>query len=114
MEPLAQRTERLAVEVRALVRRVPRTITNCEDAKQLVRSSGSVAANQIEADNPLGEADQLMKFRLCRKEARETGLWLRLLDVADDAALLAERIRLEDETRQLVAIYSTIIHRREK
>lgn len=97
-EKLAVRTERFAREVRALVRSLPRTVGNVEDAKQAVRSSGSVAANQVEADNPLGDADRLMKFRICRKEARETG---------SEAALM--RNRLDDETRQLAAIYSAII-----
>lgn len=108
-EKLAERTERFAREVRALVRSLPRTIGNMEDAKQAVRSSGSVAAKQIEADNPLGDADRLMKFRICRKEARETGLWLRLfhLETGSEAALM--RDRLDDETRPLAAIYLAII-----
>lgn len=110
-DDLAQRTERFATEVRAFLREIPRTESNREDGKQLVRSSGAVAANHIEADNALGEPDRLMKLRICRKEARESGLWLRLLftDGADD--LDRERDRLEDETRQLVLIYSSIIRR---
>lgn len=110
-DDLAQRTERFAAEVRTFLRNIPRTDSNREDGKQLVRSSGSVAANHIEADNALGDPDRLMKLRICRKEARESGLWLRLLftDGADD--LDRERDRLEDETRQLVLIYSSIIRR---
>jgi four helix bundle protein len=79
-DDLIERTERFADDVRRWVRTLPRTISNAEDVKQLVRSSGSVAANQIEADNALGDQDRLMKFRICRKEARESGLWIRLLD----------------------------------
>lgn len=44
---LEDRTERFAMAVRVFVRQLPRTITNIEDVKQLVRSSGSVAANCI-------------------------------------------------------------------
>lgn len=76
-----------------------------------LRSSGSVAANQIEADNSLSDKDRLMKFRVCRKEARESGLWLRLAFVGEDVALNDEQTRLDDETDQLVRIYSTIIRR---
>ncbi len=79
--------------------------------KQLVRASGSVAANQIEADNALGDRDQLMKFRTCRKEARESGLWLRLMDAVSDAEIQTERDRLADESLQLMRIYSVIIRK---
>jgi len=110
-DDLAGRTERFAALVRLWVRTLPRTISNSEDVKQVVRSSGSVAANQIEADNALGDQDRLMKFRICRKEARESGLWLRLLDTCGDAALEFQRDGLNDEAAQLVRIYSTIINR---
>jgi four helix bundle protein len=79
--------------------------------KQLVRASGSVAANHIEADNALGDQDRLIRFRICRKEAREAGLWLRLMDAGDKVAVQTERGRLVDETDQLMRIYSTIIRR---
>jgi four helix bundle protein len=77
----------------------------------LVRSSGSVAANQIEADNALGDKDRLMKFRISRKEAKESGLWLRLLDLGSSDSLKNAQAVLNDEAGQLVKIYSTIINR---
>lgn len=109
MEDLADRTERFAHEVRRFVRSVPHSISNAEDVRQLVRSSGSIAANHIEADNALGEQDRLMRFRICRKEARESGLWLRLISAGESEALQAEQVRLNDESAQLVRIYSAII-----
>jgi four helix bundle protein len=99
--------ERSALFIRIL----PRTEANREDIKQLVRSSGSVAANQIEADDALGDKDRVMKFRICRKESRESALWLRLLFTGDVAPIEAERVRLADESLQLARIYSTIITR---
>jgi four helix bundle protein len=110
-DDLCERTERFAQDVRHWIRSAPRTESNREDLKQLVRASGSVAANQIEAANALGDRDRLMKFRICRKEAREAGLWLRLMHGGDDTAIIAERTRLEDESRQLMRIYSTIIRK---
>lgn len=108
-EELAIRTERFAKDVRRFVRALPRSVAHVEDAKQFLRSSGSVAANQIEADNPLGARDRIMKFRTCRKEARESGLWLRLFELEELPVVARERERLEGEVRQLVAIYSAII-----
>jgi four helix bundle protein len=86
-----ERTERFADDVRKFMRSLPRTISNAEDVNQVVRSSGSVAANQIEEDNALGDRDRLMKFRICRKEARESGLWIRLLDAGVDQAMTLEK-----------------------
>ena len=42
---LEERTELFAKQVRLFITKIPRTIGNIEDGKQLVRSSGSVGAN---------------------------------------------------------------------
>src|SRR5437588_3545886 len=70
-----------AESVRAFVKRLPRTIGNIEDVRQLVRASGSVAANWIEADEALSKKDFLVRAKICRKEAKESRLFLRLIEV---------------------------------
>ncbi|WP_221033108.1 four helix bundle protein [Actomonas aquatica] len=110
-EDLGPRTERFAREVRAFVKMLPCTVSNREDVKQLVRASGSVAANYIEADDALGPKDKLMRFRICRKEAKESRLWLSLVDVGTAEPLAIERARLVDEAMQFVSIFSAIINR---
>ena len=77
---LEERTAVFAENVRRFVRRLPRTVANIEDVKQLVRASGSVAANCIEANEALGNKDRVMRFRISRKEAKECQLWLRLIN----------------------------------
>ena len=69
---LEERTFRFAESVRAFVKQLPRTISNTEDVRQLVRASGSVAANWIEADEALSKKDFLMRVKICRKEAKES------------------------------------------
>ena len=54
---LEQRTFEFAQSVRTFVKQLPRTVSNTEDIKQLVRASGSVAANWIEADEALSKKD---------------------------------------------------------
>ena len=54
--------------VRGFVKRLPRTIGNTEDVRQLIRASGSVAANWVEADEALSKRDFLMRVKICRKE----------------------------------------------
>src|ERR1700730_15685164 len=77
---LEDRTFLFAESVRGFVKRLPRTIGNTEDVRQLVRASGSVAANWIEADEALSKKDFLMRVKICRKEAKESRLFLRLID----------------------------------
>ncbi|HTX66480.1 MAG TPA: four helix bundle protein [Opitutaceae bacterium] len=103
-----------AEEVRSFVRQLPRTISNIEDVKQLVRASGSVAANLIEADEALGARDRVMRFRICRKEAKESGLWARLSDTGSDQDLDAERRALQQEAHELKLIFTTIIKKLER
>lgn len=103
---LVERTFRFAQRVRKLVNALPRTIANIEDAKQLVRASGSVAANYLEAQEGLSRKDFFYRIKVCRKEARESGLWLRLLEVI--AASEDERNALIREAEELTRIFSAI------
>ena len=106
---LDERTETFARDVRGLIRKLPRTLCNSVDAKQLVRSSGSVGANYLEANEALGGKDFRYRIKISRKEAKESGYWLRLLDCRQVAVLQEERARLEDEARQLVRIFTAIL-----
>lgn len=105
---LIRRTFEFAQGVRRFVNRLPRSLASIEDAKQLVRASGSVAANYLESQEGLSRKDFFYRIRICRKEARESGLWLRLLDVASPSALASERDLLADEAEQLTRIFSSI------
>jgi len=89
------------------VKTLPRTLSNTEDIRQLVRASGSVAANWIEADEALSRKDFLMRAKICRKEAKESRLFLRLLDVGIDNA--NSRDAHAAEARELTLIFSAII-----
>ena len=77
---LDDRTFLFAESVRAFVKQLPRTMSNTEDVRQLVRASGSVAGNWIEADEAFSKKDFLMRVKICRKEAKESRLFLRLID----------------------------------
>ena len=76
---LEERTFLFAKECRIYIQKLPKTISNIEDGKQLVRSSGSVGANYIEANEKLGEKDLSFRLKIARKEAKESKYWLRLL-----------------------------------
>jgi four helix bundle protein len=106
---LEDRTFLFAESIRGFVKRLPRTISNTEDVRQLVRASGSVAANWIEADEALSKKDFLLRAKICRKEAKESRLFLRLLDAGLAKEDLAKRDALATEAHELTLIFSTII-----
>ncbi len=70
---LEGRTLTFAKDVRSLLKRVPVTMAAREDGSQLLRASGSVGANYIEANESLSKRDFLMRIKICRKEAKECG-----------------------------------------
>lgn len=102
-----------AKRVRAFVKKLPRTICNIEDVKQLVRASGSVGANYIEANEALSKKDFRMRIRISRKESKESRYWLRLLDTHADPALNTERDELMQEATELMCIFGSILQKSE-
>jgi four helix bundle protein len=110
---LEDRTFRFAESVRTFVKQLPRSLSNAEDVRQLVRASGSVAANWIEADEALSKKDFLMRVKICRKEAKESRLFLRLLDVGLTKSSTAARDMLTAEASELLLIFSSIISKSE-
>ena len=110
---LEERTFEFAKDVRSFVKKLPRTICNYEDVKQVVRSSGSVGANYIEANEALSKKDFRQRVRIARKEAKETRYWLRLLDTGNDPELCKGREHLIQECGELLKILSAICNKAE-
>ena len=90
---------------------LPKTIGNMEDARQLVRSSGSVGANYIEANESLSKKDFICRIKICRKEAKETRYWLRLVEAPDETG--PERDALVQEAQELMNIFGAIVRKSE-
>src|SRR5262245_16404160 len=108
-----ERTYQFSQRIRKFVRALPRTVSNLEDVKQVVRPSGSIGANYIAANESLGKKDFLMHIRVSRKESKESRYWLRLLDTRDDAVISKERDWLVGESTELLKIFSAIIRNSE-
>ena len=85
-----------------------KTTSNIEDGKQLIRSSGSVGANYIEANEKLGDKDLKFRLKISRKEAKESKYWLRLLhELNPDQRTMSDSLLFEIE--ELRKILSAII-----
>ncbi|TCN60898.1 four helix bundle protein [Flavobacterium circumlabens] len=110
---LEERTFLFAKECRLYIRTLPKTISNIEDGKQLIRSSGSVGANYIEANEKLGNKDLLFRLKISRKEAKESKFWLRLLnELNPDQKIISDSLLFEVE--ELRKILSAIITKTSK
>jgi four helix bundle protein len=110
---LEDRTFTFANDVRAFVKRVPKTLANLEDTKQVVRASGSVGANYIEANESLSRKDFVLRIKICRKEAKESRYWLRLIDAGDDPTVRKYRDDLVQEATELTNIFGAILRKSE-
>jgi len=110
---LEDRTLAFAKRVRVFVKNLPKTIANIEDGKQLIKASGSVGANYIEANEALSKKDFRLRIKICRKEAKESRYWLSLVDIQGDTELENEGGKLENEATELMKIFGSILHKSE-
>ncbi len=90
---------------------MPKSIANLEDSKQVVRSSGSVGANYIEANESLSKKDFVMRLKISRKEAKESVYWLRVINETNDLKNSEEALKLINEGIELKKILSSIIEK---
>ncbi len=107
---LADRTLKFAQHVREYVKNIPKTLTNIEYAKQLIKSSGSVGANYIEAEEALSRKDFAMRIKICRKEAKESRYWLELVETKN-VNIINEKDALIQEAIELTKIFGSIVEK---
>jgi four helix bundle protein len=106
---LRERTLRFAKRVRNCVKDLPKTLSNIEDSKQLIKASGSVGANYIEAEEALSKKDFVMKIKISRKEAKESGYWLELTEPKEEQMM--EKQHLIKEATELTKIFGSIVEK---
>ena len=110
---LEERTLKFSKRTREFVKRLSRTTGNIEDGKQLIKSSGSMGANYIEANEALSKKDFVMRIKICRKESKESIYWLNLVDTGSDESLEKECRVLTQEAIELMKIFSSIMRKSE-
>ena len=112
---LEERTYQFALSVRMFLKQHKWDPVSWSDVSQLLRSSGSVAANFVEANECISPRDKIYRLRISKKEAKESNLWLRLIEEtntttpAQQSALTA----LKQEAGELVKILAVIIRKKE-
>lgn len=105
---LEERTEKFAKAVIGFSRKLPRNTVNIELISQGVRAAGSVGANYIEANESLSKKDFVNRIKICRKEAKESRYWLKLI-VSANLEFEKEINELVQESTELMNIFGAIL-----
>ena len=105
---LEERTARFGEAIIELVRRFPRDPVNNPLISQTVRAATSVGANYMEADGAESKKDFRHKISICKKEAKETKHWLRMIAKANPG-VRDECQQLSEEAQELSLIFSSIL-----
>lgn len=111
MNELEQRAQDFAVRIRWFVKSLPSTLSNYEDVRQLIKSSGSICANYSESNEALSKRDRVMRLKISRKEAKETAFWISTILKSNDlsSAVAQTGESLNKEANELKNILSAII-----
>lgn len=104
---LEERTAKLGERVILFAKKIPFSPVNNRLIDQVVGAGTSVGANYCEADDGVSRADFRHRIGICRKEARETKYFLRMIAVAEPS-LKNEARDLWQEARELHLIFSRI------
>jgi four helix bundle protein len=107
---LAERTAVFGEEVIRFCRSIRRDAVVTPLIRQLVRSATSIGANYVEADEAGSKKEFTYRISVCRREARETQYWLRMI-VAAKPELKDQARTLWRESKELVLILAAI-HRK--
>ena len=106
---LEERTALFGENVIVFARGIKQDEINKPLIRQIVRSSTSIGANYMEADGGVSKKDFRNKIGICKKEAKETKHWLRMISKANPEK--TEECRtLWKEAHELVLIFSKIFN----
>jgi four helix bundle protein len=110
---LEERTARFGEAIIAFTKRIPKNPVTVSLIDQLVRAGTSVGANYCEADDSVSGKDFRHRISICRKEARETKHWLRMIAAAEPPLKEEARV-LWKESQELHLIFSAIYRKSRK
>jgi len=106
---LEERTAKFAEEIIKFAKEISNTPENIPLKKQLVRAGTSIGANYCEADEAESKRDFTHKIGICKKEARETKYWLRIIGIANPNLQKKAKV-LWKEAHELNLIFASIVH----
>lgn len=105
---LEERTALFGESIINFAKKVPRNVVTIPIISQLVRAGTSVGSNYCEADTAESKKDFEHKLGICKKEAKESRHWLRMIAAAVPE-LNEETKVLRNESYELQLIFITIV-----
>lgn len=110
---LEERTAVFGESIVEFCKSLPQNNINTPLLRQVIRSGTSVGVNYCEADGAESGKDFRHKIAICKKEAKETKHWLRM--IAKAIPDKADRCReLWKEVQELTLIFSSILNPKKK
>ncbi|MBU1026384.1 MAG: four helix bundle protein [Candidatus Margulisbacteria bacterium] len=110
---LEERTALFGEQVVRFARKIPESSITRSLINQLIRAATSVGANYCEADDAFSKKEFIYKIATCRKEAKETKHWLRMIIIAYPR-LIDEAQQHKREAQELNLIFSSIVNKTRK
>ena len=107
---LEERTARFGEAIIGFAKKIPQNPVNNRLIDQLVGAGTSIGANYCEADDAVSKRDFRNKIGTCRKEAKETKFFLRMVATAEES-LSAEARVLWQEAKELHLIFCSIFRK---
>ena len=107
---LEERTARFGEAIIRFAKKIPQNPVNNRLIDQLVGAGTSIGANYCEADDAVSKRDFRNKIGTCRKEAKETKFFLRMVATAEES-LCAEARILWQEAKELHLIFCSIFRK---
>ncbi|OIP25303.1 four helix bundle protein [bacterium CG2_30_37_16] len=110
---LEERTVRFGENVIIFAKKIPKTPINIPIITQVVKSGTSLGANYHETDSAESKKDFVHKMGICKKEAKETKYWFRILQTAisEYPDLVTEAKVYLKEAQEFILIFSAIINK---
>ncbi|MCK4592567.1 four helix bundle protein [Candidatus Parcubacteria bacterium] len=105
---LEERTALFGENIIEFCKSIKQNNINKSILNQLIRSGTSVGANYCEAGGAKSGKDFRHKIAICKKEAKETKHWLRMLTKTNPEKLSECRILWQEE-QELTLIFSSIL-----
>jgi four helix bundle protein len=105
---LEERTAKFGENIILFCKKIPKNIITNPLINQCVKSGTSIGANYCEADCAESRKDFEHKLGICKKEAKETKHWLRMVAVADPESKDEAKL-LWKESNELQLIFISII-----
>lgn len=105
---LEERTSIFSERIIGFCNNIPKTAVTLPIISQLVRAGTSIGANYCEADGAESRKDFKHKIGICKKEAKETKYWLRIISTAAPE-FKGEARELWQEAQEFTLIFSSII-----